>query len=40
MVRWVTVCTVICFLETKRYQTFIVLKGATYFVFVFRSLLH
>ena len=40
MVRLVTVCSMICFLEIKRYQSFIVLKGATYVVFVFRSLLH
>ena len=40
MVRLVTVCSMISFLEIKRYQTFIVLKGATYVVFVFRSLLH
>ena len=40
MVRLVTVCSMISFLEIKRYQTFVVLKGATYVVFVFRSLLH
>ena len=40
MVRLVIVCSMIFFLEIKRYQTFIVLKGATYVVFVFRSLLH
>ena len=40
MVRWVTVYSVVCFLEIKRYQTFIVVKGATYVVFVYRSLLH
>ena len=38
MVRLVTVCSVICFLEIKIYQNFIVLKGATYVVFVFRYL--
>ena len=40
MVRLVTVCSMICFLEIKRYQTFIIQKGAPYVVFVFRSLLH
>ena len=39
MVSLVTVCSMICFLEIKRYQTIIVLKGATYVVF-FKSLLH
>ena len=34
MVKLVSVCGVICFLEIKRCQTFIVLKGATYAVFV------
>ena len=40
MVRLVTVCSMICFLEIKRYQTFIIQKGAPYVVFVFRFLLH
>ena len=40
MVRLVTVCSVICFLEIKKYLIFIVLKGATYVVFVFRYLLN
>ena len=40
MVSLVTVCSINCFLEIKRYQTIIVLKGATYVVFVFKSLLH
>ena len=40
MVRLATVCSVICFPEIKKNQTFIVLKGDTYVVFVFRSLLH
>ena len=35
MVIFVTLCSVICFLEIKRYQTLIVLKGVTYVVFVF-----
>ena len=34
MVKLVTLCGVICFLKIKRCQTFIVLKGATYAVFV------
>ena len=34
MVIFVTLCSVICFLEIKRYQTLIVLKGVTYVVFV------
>ena len=40
MVSLVTACILICFLEIKRYQTSIVLKGVTYVVFVLRSLLH
>ena len=40
MVRLVIVCSGICFLGIKRYQTFIIQKGAPYVVFVFRSLLH
>ena len=40
MVRLVTVCSMICSLVIKRYQTFLIPKGATYVVFVLRSLLH
>ena len=40
MIRLITVYNVICLFEMKRHQTFTLLKGATYDVFVFRSLLH
>ena len=40
VVRLVTACSVIIFLDIKRYQTFIVLKEATHVVFVYKSLLH
>ena len=39
MVRLVNVCSMICFLEIKIYQTFIALKGATDVVSIFRPLL-
>ena len=36
MARLITVCSVICLLAMKIYQTFIVLKGATYVIFAFK----